>query len=238
MPEPAIGGAQPESMDGARTASPGTMQSLGRIVSLADHEAEALSIPGVIKARAAWVQVDGAPLVRVCILTDSAAPADAAAAADALRAAVRARGAGRCPLLVVQGARMQVALHLVVGCQAGHRADDMRAAILEALGATGEEGNGIDASRGLFSWQRRQFGEGVHGSEIVGAVQAVPAVTWVRLSSLAPLGTAGAVTHHYWPSLSVPPTQRSLACAGDRLLALASTALHLQLAADKETQPS
>jgi hypothetical protein len=114
----------------------------------------------------------------------------------------------------------------------------MRAAILEALGATGEEGNGIDASRGLFSWQRRQFGEGVHGSEIVGAVQAVPAVTWVRLSSLAPLGTAGAVTHHYWPSLSVPATQRSLACAGDRLLALASTALHLQLAADKETQPS
>jgi hypothetical protein len=238
MPEPATGGAQPESMDGARTAAPGTMQSLGRIVSLADYEAEALCIPGVIKARAAWVQVDGAPLVRVCILTDSAAAADAGAAADALRAAVRTRGAGRCPLLVVQGARTQVGLHLVAGYQAVYRAGDVRAAILEALGATGEEGNGIDASRGLFSWQRRQFGEGVHGSEIVGAVQHLPAVTWVRLGSLSPLDTAGAVTHPYWPSLKVPATQRSLACAGDRLLALSSTALHLQLAADKETLAS
>jgi hypothetical protein len=36
----------------------------------------------------------------------------------------------------------------------------------------------------------------------------------------------------------VPATQRSLACAGDRLLALSSTALHLQLAADKETLAS
>jgi hypothetical protein len=60
----------------------------------------------------------------------------------------------------------------------------------------------------------------------------------VRLGSLSPLDTAGAVTHPYWPSLKVPATQRSLACAGDRLLALSSTVLHLQLAADKETLPS
>jgi hypothetical protein len=239
MLEPATGGAQPESMDGARSAAPGTMQSLGRVVSLADYEAEALSIPGVVKARAAWVQVDGAPLVRVCILTDSAAAADAVAAADALRAAVRTRGAGRCPLLVVQGARTPVGLHLVAGVQAEHRADDVRAAILEALGATGEEGNGIDASHGLFGWQRRQFGEGVHGSQIVGAVQDVPGVARVRLFSLAALDTAGAfMPHPYWPSLRVPAAQRSLACAGDRLLALSSGALHLQLAADKETLPS
>lgn len=236
MLEPATGGAQPETLDGARTAAPGTMQSLGRIVSLADHEAEALSIPGVIKARAAWVQVDGAPLVRVTILTDSAAAADAEAAADALRAAVRTRGAGRCPLLVVQGARTQVSLHLVVGYQADHRLDDMRTAILEALGATGEEGNGIDASCGLFSWQRRQFGEGVHGSQIVGAVQNVPGVAWVRLNTLN--ASSATMAHLYLPSLKVPATQRSLACAGERLLALSSTAVQLQLAADKEALPS
>ncbi len=231
--EPVTGGAQPEGMDGARTAAPGTMQSLGRIVSLADHEAEALSIPGVLKARAAWVSVDGSPLVRVTILTDSAAKADANAAADALRAAVRARGAGRCPLLVVPGARTPVAMHLVVGYQAERRPDDIRAAILVALGAAGEEGNGIDSSRGLFSWQQRQFGEGVHGSQIVGAVQNVPGVTWVRLSSLwvpAPL---------LIPLLpKAPATQRALPCAGDRLLALSSTSLQLQLAADKENLPS
>lgn len=231
--EPVTGGAQPEAAAGARVAAPGTMQSLGRIVSLADYEAEALAIPGVIKARAAWVSVDGAPLVRVTLLTDSRAAADASAAADALRAAVRARGAGRCPLLLVPGARTQVSLQLMVGHDPRLHADELRRAILEALGATGLEGNGVDSTRGLFSWQQRQFGEGVHGSQVVGAVQNLPGVTWVRLGALAASG----------PQLLLPrshalATQRSLACAGDHLLALQSDALQLQLAADKEGLPS
>jgi len=224
--EPVTGGAMPESADGARIAAPGTMQSLGRVVSLADHEAEALAIPGVLKARAAWTLVDGSPLVRVTLLTASAATADAAAAADALRAAVRSRGAARCPLLVVQGARTPVALRLVVGIDPLRRADDLRPLILEALGATGEEGNGVDASCGLFSWQRRRFGEGVHGSQVVAAVQQVTGVVWVRLVWLSS-GSGFAVAH-------VPATQRSVNCAGDRVLALDSAALQLQLTADKE----
>lgn len=235
MLEPVTGGAKPESMDGARTAAPGTMQSLGRIVSLADYEAEALSIPGVLKARAAWTSVDGSPLVRVTILTESATVADANATADALRAAVRTRGASRCPLLVVQGARTQIAMKLVVGYAPERREGDVRAAILTALGATGEEGNGIDSTKGLFSWQQRQFGETAHGSQIVGAVQNVPGVAWVRLSALwVP------TPNPFQLSLSglTPATQRSVACAGDRLLALASTSLQLQLAADKEALPS
>jgi predicted phage baseplate assembly protein len=233
--QPVIGGSAPESADGARSAAPGTMQSLGRIVSLADHEAEALAIPGVIKARAAWVAVDGQPLVRVSLLTASAAPADAAAAADALRVAVRARGAGRCPLLVVQGARSDVALRMTVGIDPTLRADDLRMAVLEALGATGAEVDGVDSSRGLFSWQLRQFGESVHGSQVVGAAQNVPGVSWVRLDALRPasatsmsLSLASALT------FAVPATQRALACAGDRLLALAATDLQLQFVADKE----
>jgi hypothetical protein len=239
--EPVTGGAEPESADGARGAAPGTMQSLGRIVSLADYEAEALAIPGVLKARAAWTSVDGAPLVRVAILTASAAIADGPAAAAALRAAVSARGAGRCPLLVVPGARTQVSLHLVVGYDPARRAEDVRLAILEALGATGEEGSGVDSSLGLFSWQRRQFGEGVHGSQVVGAVQNVTGVAWVRLAELSAAGmrrsmptTSIMPLAPARPIAMIPTTLRSLACAGDRLLALQSAALQLQLAADKE----
>jgi hypothetical protein len=239
--EPVTGGAQPEAADGARVAAPGTMQSLGRIVSLADYEAEALAIPGVLKARAAWVSVDGSPLVRVTILTDSSAAADATAAADALRAAVRARGARRCPLLLVPGTRTQVTLHLVVGIDPIRRADDLRVAILEALGATGEEGNGIDSSHGLFSWQQRQFGEGVHGSQVVGAVQTVPGVVWVRLTALSATGSQVFIpllNLGLLDSLSAftPATRRSLACAGDHLLALQSATLQLRLAADQDTQ--
>ena len=243
--EAVTGGAEPEGADNARLAAPGTMQSLGRIVSLADYEAEALAIPGVLKARAACAQVDGAALVRVTLLTASAAAADAAAASDALRAAVGARGARRCPLLVVAGARTPVSLHLVVGYDPTRRTEELRLAILEALGASGEEGNGVDSSRGLFSWQQRQFGDGVHGSQVVAAVQKVSGVIWVRLVALAvarpPLVQAKPglqlSAELSQPALSianVPATQRSLACAGDRLLALQTTALQLQFAADEQ----
>jgi len=223
--EPVTGGAQTETADGARIAAPGTMQSLGRIVSLADYEAEALAIAGVIKARAAWISVDGAPLVRVTMLSDSRSAADARAAADALRAAVRARGAGRCPLLVVPGGRTRVSLQMTVGHDPTLRADDLRVAILEALGATGLEGNGVDSSRGLFSWQQRQFGEGVHGSQVIGTVQNVPGVVWVRLNAIT-------------TAVLSKVMQRSLACAGDRLLALEADEIQLQLTADKGDLPS
>lgn len=239
--EPVTGGAAPESADGARVAAPGTMQSLGRIVSVADYEAEALAIPGVLKSRAAWASVDGSPLVRVTILTESAAQADADAAADALRAAVRSRGAGRVPLLVVEGARTPVQLHLVVGYDPARRTDDVRVAILEALGAAGEEGTGVDSAHGLFSWQERQFGQGVHGSQIVGAVQNASGVRWVRLTSLSAASFSLVLPILSLISISqalfltrIPATQRSLACAGDRLLSLDTTAVQLQLAGDAE----
>ena len=55
MPEPVTGGAAPEDAETAHAiAAPGRMQSLARLVSLADIEAEAQAIAGVLKARAAW----------------------------------------------------------------------------------------------------------------------------------------------------------------------------------------
>ncbi|MFY9514076.1 MAG: hypothetical protein WAQ05_24190, partial [Rubrivivax sp.] len=73
LPEPVTGGAAPEAAHSVRLAAPGTMQSLGRIVSLADCETEAQSLPGVLKARASWALVDGAPVLTLTVLTDGLA---------------------------------------------------------------------------------------------------------------------------------------------------------------------
>ena len=108
MREPVIGGAAPEGEEIARFAAPGRMQSLARLVSLADYEAEAVAIAGVLKARAVWTIVDGAPHVLVTILTSSRNPADANAVADALAALDQARGSARYPVTVVQGSRRQL----------------------------------------------------------------------------------------------------------------------------------
>jgi hypothetical protein len=214
---PATGGAQPEGEEGARTAAPGRMQSLGRLVGLADYEAEALAIPGVIKARAVWAAPEGTPLIRVTLLTESRSATDANAVAQVLQSVHAAQGPARWPLIAVPGGRRQVQLSLTVGYRAELREADVRKAVLEALGATGEEVNGSLATHGLFSWQLRQFGHSAHGSQVLAAVQNAPGVVWVELGSLGVFGM-GAPT--MIAGLLVPPAQRTLPCPDHLILAL------------------
>jgi predicted phage baseplate assembly protein len=226
MPEPVTGGAAPESADGARMAAPGRMQSLGRLVSLADIEAEALSLAGVLKARAVWSLADGLPHVIVTVLTDSQSPADAAALADALLALYRARGPSRYPVTVRAGHRLQLRIEARVGWDPSRREADVRGAILEALGAAAP-----DAARGhgLFSWQRRQLGESAHGSQIVAAIQNAAGVAWVELLAAAPRDPLA----RRLPLLRLSgpaPVRRVIVCPEDAILALDAADLSLALA--------
>ncbi|HEX9180826.1 MAG TPA: hypothetical protein VF859_10560, partial [Burkholderiales bacterium] len=183
MPGPAVGGARPETEDTARIAAPGRMQSLGRLVSLADFEAEALALPGVLKARADWADPNGIPRVCLTVLTGSESEADAEKIAGAMAAVNRARGPRRHTLEVIQGRRRPVALALIAAYDARLRAEALRLAILEALGVAGQEANGVEGDRGLFSLGLRHFGQSAHSSQIIAAVQQVPGVVWMRLTA-------------------------------------------------------
>ncbi|HSO07766.1 MAG TPA: hypothetical protein VLW45_11020, partial [Pelomicrobium sp.] len=226
MPEPATGGAPPESEDNARAAAPGRMQSLGRLVGLADYEAEALSVPGVLKARALWTgPASGAPVIRIVVLSASGSDADADYIAGVLRAINASRGPSRWPVEVIRGRRLPLTVELAAGFDAALDVAAVREAVLEALGATGEEGNGIDSSRGLFSWQQRQFGETAHASQIIAAAQNVEGVRWVELRAL---GSGGAIVR---AGGNPPLSRRALACPEDRILSLGAADLTLTLAA-------
>jgi hypothetical protein len=53
-PDPATGGADPDSADGARTSAPLHTLTLGRVVSLEDYQNYALAFAGIAKALATW----------------------------------------------------------------------------------------------------------------------------------------------------------------------------------------
>jgi len=234
MLEPAAGGAAPESAANARLAAPASMQSLGRIVSLADYEAEALALPGVLKARAAWSTLDGAPLVSVTVLSAAASAADAAAIDAALRRALATRGPARCALLVRIGERRRIRVRLTVTYDETRRAEDIAEAIAAALGVEDDDpADDLDTgSRGLMHWRMRNFGDGVHGSQIVAAAQNVAGVIWVRLDQLqstpAPFSTPSAI-----PGLTpaVPPMHRNLRAMPHQLLSLARADLAIDFVA-------
>lgn len=257
MLEPATGGAAAESASHARESAPGSMQSLGRIVSLADCESEALQLPGVLKARAAWTTIDGAPLVAMTVLTASTEPADAAAIDLALRRALAARGPARWPLQVRIGELRRVRVDLTVAADANRRTAEIAEAIAVALGVEDDDpADDVDlGSRGLMHWRRRNFGDGVHGSQIIAAAQNVAGVRWVRLDRMAlatgialrsPLLAASSLSALSLSALSLsplsltgfapalPPSRRSLRASSLQLLSLARSDLHLEFVADTE----
>lgn len=234
LPQPITTGAAPESEDNARAAAPARVQSLGRLVSVADFEAEALALPHVVKATAAWAAPDGVPLVQLTILTESESAADLAAVAAALETSNRTRGASRFPISVARGLRQYLAIALTAGYDASRREEDVKADIARALGAAGAEADGIDGARGLFGLHGRRFGQSAHVSQIIGAAQQVPGVAWVTLQSaqLVPPGNPVETD----PAKLVPPPldavpSQSIGCGDTFILALYTAHLTVNLAA-------
>ena len=228
MPEPVTGGAAPEDAESARIAAPGRMQSLARLVSPADIEAEAQAIAGVLKASAAWdistghrVWPSPSSHCRAVLPMPRRSPT---------RCGRLIRHAGaRAPLRVVPGKRLQLRVAATAGYDASYLEQDVRSGIVEALGAASADGG--ESPTGLFSWQQRRFGESAHGSQIVAAIQNVPGVLWVELASASVrrFGRLRLTRPHIAGSLSAE--WRAITCPPDTMLALDAADLALGLSA-------
>jgi len=188
MPASAIGGAEPETMAGARLAAPGKMQSLGRLVGLSDYESEALAVPGVLKAGAVFSPQIEQPLIALTVLTDDESPEAVNAVEAALRHADQCRGAARYSLQVIAGKRRYIALTLSLGYDPAYRRVDLDAAVASALGVLPELG-GHAPEGALFSLDQRRFGQDVHISQVLASAQSVEGVEWVKPVLFLKLGS-------------------------------------------------
>jgi len=216
-------GADPESADNAREAAPVKLQSLGRLVSIADYEAETRMLPNVLKAAARWDAPDGVPAIVMTVLTSGGGSTDLAKVRDALTGYNHCRGPARHPILVINGVRQYLHLNAAIGYDPAYRTEDLSGEIKLALGVAGDEDNGIDGARGLFGVQRRSFHESVHTSEAIGAIQNITGIVWVKLLA-AQLLSPGTLpqpdpTLLPLPSVNLIPSP-VITCPTSRLLAL------------------
>ncbi len=228
MPGPAVGGAQPEEMSSARDAAPGRMQSLGRLVGLTDYEAEALAIPGVLKAGAVFSAEAERPYIALTVLTEDESAEAVAAVEDALRHADRCRGPARYPLQVIGGRRRYLYLSLLLGYDPTYRESELDAAVTAALGSLPAIDEGRAPEHGLFALAQRQFGQDVHISQAIAAAQSVEGVSWVKPKAFVKL----AATADDPKDLSVPASPGLKARIGAKPTEiLALSAHHLTLSA-------
>ena len=181
LPGFVTGGSKPETGENAKEAAPGKVQSLGRLVSLKDFETEALGIAGVVKATANWELENGIPKVILTALMESGREEEGPELQGILNEANRDRGTDRIPISVHIGKRHYCYLNILAGSDPTYRQSNLRKAIKETLGISGDEGNGIDGSRGLFGFKHRKFGQYEYATRVEGVVQNVPGVVWARV---------------------------------------------------------
>jgi len=223
LPGVASGGTEPESGDNAKLAAPGQVQSLGRLVSLQDFEAEALGIAGVAKAVAAWQRVDNVPAVVLTVLMETGRTAEVDQLRTLLNHYNRCRGPQRFPVLVQAGQRRYLYLRLVTSLDPAMRPELLTQAIPMALGV------GQGGRQGLLALSQRRFGQAEYASRIEATVQQVEGVIWTQVKALGWFPATDDPTELTYPTaesrLSVVP------CGADQVLALQPQHLHLQFAA-------
>jgi predicted phage baseplate assembly protein len=176
-PVPAVGGADPETLAGARQNAPLTVLTLDRIVSLADFEDFARAFAGIGKAQATWLWAGRQRLVHLTVAGagGGAVPVNS----DLFRNLQAGMNAARHPQQPVevdsyQPRRFRVVARVLVDRQ--FIAADVLLAVEQAV---------ADA----FSFERRFLGQAVTASELVAVMQGVPGVVAVDLDKLISTGS-------------------------------------------------
>jgi len=236
LPGVVSGGSEPETGDNAREAAPGSVQSLDRLVSLKDYETEALAISGVSKALASWDLVDNIPSIRITVLMETGRSKEFEDVRETLSKYNKRRGPQRFPIDVVPGKFLYVYIDAQFAFDPTLREDDVKKAVKEALGVTGEEGNGIDGSDGLFGIKQRKFGQNEYATKLAGTIQNVEGVLWAKVTAF------GALTgEEDDPSeLALPSEPKELeelvSCDSIYLLSLYTDHLQLSIAAGESKE--
>ena len=169
-PLPASGGDAPESLTMARKNAPLTVLTLDRVVSLQDYEDFARTFAGIAKVLATWTWMGQQRGVFLTV----AGPQGAAVGTDLITKLVHQLRKLGDPYVPLQVKSYQKALFQLTGSihvQADYSPSSVLTAVKQTLATA-------------FSFENRDFGQGVTLSEVLTVMQDVPGVTAVDIDTL------------------------------------------------------
>jgi hypothetical protein len=179
-PAPASGGTDAEDTSTARSSMPLGTRTLGRVVSLLDHEDFARAYAGIAKAEARALRLPAVAQGAVVAITIAAAggePIDAANPLWAnLLAALNTSGDPHVPRRLLAARQRSYHVGLKVRVDPAYDSAAVLAAVEAALRAQG-------------AFDARALGQPLHGSQVIAAAHAVPGVVAVDLDFLHFAGT-------------------------------------------------
>ena len=170
-PQPATGGADRETRDGARRNAPLGVKVFERLVSVRDYEDFARAFAGIGKASATRLSDGRRQLVHLTVAgADDSPIAEDSDVYRHLLQALRRFGDPQQPLRV----EVRELLLLIVAAGVRLLPDHLWAAVEPKIRA---------ALLGTFGFERRELGQDAYLSEVIGAIQRVPGVAYVDVDA-------------------------------------------------------
>jgi predicted phage baseplate assembly protein len=169
-PQPAEGGADPETLDAARENAPLTVRTFGRAVSLRDFEDLVTATGEVAKAKATWVWNGQSRAVHLTV-AGQAAGTFSPAALSRIHASLTAQRDPNHTLFLDNFVRVPLVIAAAIHIAAAYVAADVEQAARTAL-------------LGALSFDALRFGQPLHLSDIYRVLQNVPGVVWVKIDLL------------------------------------------------------
>jgi hypothetical protein len=186
-PLPSAGGGDPDTSSEIRLRGPASMQTFGRAISVSDHASLALSYPGIGKASAAWITQDPTtlvslahPYVQLTVAAVNGLPIQGTVFASKLRLFLDDHRDANISLRVQDftSVAILVAVEVDIDAHAPQQATigQVRAAL--------NPGSNPDGSLGYFAFDRLAFGQSIYLSALYAAVQGIPGIDDVTITTL------------------------------------------------------
>lgn len=169
-PTPATGGVEPETTAGARRNAPNTVRTFDRAVSLADFAHLAREYTGAGKAFATWVWDGQERVVHVTLGGEDPAPLSDDQL-QVIRTWLDQRRDPNRALRIDRYRAVPFRVQVEVEAAPDRFHDDVQDAVLGRL---------LD----YFDYERRDFGQAVHLSDVYSVVQETDGVVWGRVVRL------------------------------------------------------
>jgi hypothetical protein len=213
-PVPATGGENPEALAQARDNAPLTVRTLDRAVSVEDYADYSRAFAGIDKAHAVWVPAGPARGVFVTVAGIGGAEVGLSTTETGGRLldSLRSYGDPLMPIRVVNHRPIGFRTRLMVKLDAAHVRDLVLAAVDAAL-------------REHFSFDRREFGQGVTLDEVAAAAHRVEGVQAAHVVHLHVDGVVPALEPRL--SAALPVVSLSAAPTPAELLTLSHAPLEL-----------
>lgn len=180
-PSPAAGGADPETLDGARANAPNTVRTFDRIVSLLDFEDYARQVAGVAKALAV-VDWDGEEQAVYLTVAGDDGTVITGVQYNNLLDDLNTRRDPNRKMLVVSHVNVAIKVEAAVEVDPDYVADDVQQAVADALAAH-------------FAFDSVDLGGAVHLSDVFAAIQSVNGVLGADINKLQFKHSADRLSH-------------------------------------------